>query len=121
MPPKKKSTKPTSTLPEVEAVTIYRLIFTASARGDVGEISDVSTRAAVLKRVAGLNTEPTRQGKALGDDLKGLRSVRAAGQRYRVLYRVFEEAGRVVIVVVGIRQEGSKKDVYKVASKRLGT
>lgn len=97
----------------------FQVIFNEEADSDVGEISDMTTRAAVLKRAYALATEPTQQGKALRDDLKGVRSVRAAGQRYRVLYRVFEQAGRVVIVVVGIRQEGSKKDVYKVASKRL--
>lgn len=116
MPPKKKPAQP----PSAATARVFRVAFTEEADSDVGGISDLGTRAAVLKRAAALTNDPTRQGKALGDDLKGVRSVRAAGQRYRVLYRVYEQAGQVVIVVIGIRKEGDRKDVYNVASKRLG-
>ena len=45
--------------------------------------------------------------------------VRAAGQRYRVVYQVALLEGVVTVVVVGIRKEGDRRDAYRVASKRL--
>lgn len=98
----------------------FRVQFTAGARDDLRAIGDTRTRQAVFNRAQGLNVEPLAQGKALGDDLKGFRSVRAAGQRYRILYRVGVLEGVVTVAVVGIRKEGDKRDVYRVASKRLG-
>jgi mRNA interferase RelE/StbE len=52
----------------------------------------------------------------------GYRSLRAVGQRYRILYKV--EAHRVIvsIVALGIRKDGDKADVYELAKRpvRLG-
>lgn len=73
-----------------------------------------------MRRAQQLDTEPLAQGKALTGDLKGLRSVRAAGQRYRILYRVGVQAGEVTVAVVGVRKEGDKRDVYRVARRRMG-
>lgn len=52
-------------------------------------------------------------------EFQGLRSLRAVGQRYRIIYRV--DRGRVVVLVVamGIRKEGSRKDVYELARKLI--
>jgi mRNA interferase RelE/StbE len=117
----------------------YRVEFSEEADQDLEDISDIRTRATIIKRANGLQEEPDKQGKPLTDDLKGLYSVRAAGQRYRVVYRIkvtelkpqlstqgkqenpYPTVDRVVtVVVVGIRKEGSKRDVYSVARKRLG-
>lgn len=48
------------------------------------------------------------------DDLKGFRNVRAAGQCYRVLYRVGVLGGVVTVAVVGIRKAGDKRDAYRI-------
>jgi mRNA interferase RelE/StbE len=118
----------------------YRVEFTEEADKDLEDISDTRTRTTIIKRAYGLQEEPEKQGKPLTDDLKGYYSVRAAGQRYRVVYRIkvteleppqpptkgkqedsTPTVDRVVtVVVVGIRKEGSKSDVYNVARKRLG-
>jgi mRNA interferase RelE/StbE len=74
----------------------------------------------IIRRALELNHEPLSQGKLLQGGLKTYRSIRAAGQRYRVIYQVAVSEGAVTVVVVGIRCEGNKKDVYKLASKRLG-
>ena len=58
-------------------------------------------------------------GKPLIGDLKNFRSLRAAGQRYRIVYQVAVQAGLVIVVVIGIRKEGDKRDVYAIAGKRL--
>ena len=69
-----------------------------------------------------LEYEPEMQGKALQDELTGYRSIRAVGQRYRIIYKVDEETVIVCVVTLGIRKEGDKKDVYALAKKlaRLG-
>ncbi len=62
---------------------------------------------------------PPLQGKPLIGELLGFRSVRAAGQRYRVLYRADGNSVTVVVVLVGPRKEGDKSDVYTLAKKLL--
>ena len=96
----------------------YEVIFTDEVDRNLEAISDVRTRNAVIRKALDLDTEPDKQGKALGKDLGDYRVVRAAGQRYRVVYQIASLEG-VVTVVVGIRKEGDKRDVYRVASKRL--
>jgi mRNA interferase RelE/StbE len=69
-----------------------------------------------------LESDPELRGKPLDDDLAGYRSLRAVGQRYRIIYRVEPSAVVVVVVAAGIRKEGNREDVYRVAAKliRLG-
>ena len=98
----------------------YEVIFTDEVDRDLEAITDVRTRNAVIRKALDLNTEPDKQGKALGRDLGDYRVVRAAGQRYRVVYQIASLEDVVTVVVVGIRKEGDKRDVYRVASKRLG-
>jgi mRNA interferase RelE/StbE len=77
------------------------------------ELFDVSKR---------LELEPEKQGKPLREGLMGFRSLRAVGQRYRVLYTV-ETASRIVhVVAAGLRRAGARDDVYALAQKlvRLG-
>jgi mRNA interferase RelE/StbE len=55
----------------------------------------------------------------LTGELSGYRSVRGAGQRYRIIYRIEKEKFMVWIVALGIRKEGSKRDIYALAKKLL--
>jgi len=55
----------------------------------------------------------------LTGELAGHRSLRAAGQRYRILYRVERNQVLVLVVAVGIRREGSRSDIYELARKLL--
>lgn len=50
-------------------------------------------------------------------DLAGYRSVRAVGQRYRIIYEFDYGRQEVWVVTLGIRKEGDKTDVYKIASR----
>ncbi len=56
------------------------------------------------------------------DDLAGYRSIRAVGQRYRILYKLEAERVVVAVVALGMRKEGDKADIYALAKKlaRLG-
>lgn len=97
----------------------FTVRFSEEATADLRRVTDKRSQGAILRRAQQLDVEPLAQGKALTGGLQGLRSVRAAGQRYRILYRVGVLEGSVTIVVVGIRQEGSKRDVYRLARKRV--
>lgn len=85
----------------------------------LGGIKDQRDRNAILARIRKLEEEPDKQGKALVGEFMGLRSVRAAGQRYRIVYRINEGRVEVLIVGVGLRQKGSKRDVYRRLAKAL--
>ncbi len=95
----------------------YRIEITPTALEALQAITDRRTRAAIVRRIDGLAQEPQMQGKSLRGDLAGFLSVRAAGQRYRVVYRVEEQNQRVVVYLVGIRKEGSHRDVYALAQR----
>lgn len=120
---REKKTEPTlntaTPAPEQTPAAHFQVSFSEEADGDLADISDVATREVVIRRALELRLEPLSQGKPLRGDLKTYRSVRAAGQRYRVIYQVAVSAGTVTVVVVGIRREGHKSDAYKIASKRL--
>jgi mRNA interferase RelE/StbE len=98
----------------------FEVIFTKESDDDLEAITDVRTRNAVIRKAFDLEHEPDKQGKQLGKDLSDYRVVRAAGQRYRVIYQVATLEGVVTVVVVGIRKEGDKRDAYRVARRRLG-
>src|SRR5438067_11123898 len=85
-------------------------------------ISDQRIQKVLRGRLRRLEYEPEKQGKPLAEELEGLRSIRAVGQRYRIIYKIEEEQVVVLVVMVGIRKQGDKKDVYTQAIRliRLG-
>lgn len=100
----------------------WKISLAKEARRQLVEIEDSRIRKSISKRIDRLESEPEKQGKPLTDELAGYRSVRAAGQRYRIIYKIEEERVLVLVVMVGIRKEGDKKDAYTQAIKlaRLG-
>jgi len=101
---------------------IYRVDILPPAQKMVLSIGDRRIQEKLLERMTALANDPELQGKPLGDDLAGYRSVRALGQRYRIIYRVERSIVTVIVVAAGIRKEGSREDIYRVAQKliRLG-
>lgn len=95
---------------------------TQLAEEQITAISDQRVQKVIRQRIDRLEYEPDIQGKPMRDDLVGFRSVRAVGQRYRILYQLKEQQVFVMVVAVGIRKEGDKKDIYALAIKmaRLG-
>ena len=85
-------------------------------------ITDRRVREKLASMIDSLASDPELRGKPLDDDLAGYRSIRAVGQRYRIIYRVERSEVVVMVVAAGIRKEGSSEDVYRVAAKliRLG-
>lgn len=101
---------------------IYQVDILPAAQTIVLEIADRRIQEKILEKMTALAVEPELQGKPLGDDLEGYRSIRAVGQRYGIIYRVDRTSVTVVVVAAGIRKAGSREDIYRVAAKlvRLG-
>jgi mRNA interferase RelE/StbE len=59
------------------------------------------------------------QGKPLLGELDGFYSIRAVGQRYRIIYTIEQNQVTVTVVALAIRKDGSKQDVYTLAKKLL--
>jgi mRNA interferase RelE/StbE len=81
-------------------------------------IKDRKIQAGIQTALYRLQQSPDLQGKPLGGELIGYRSVRAVGQRYRIIYRLEHEKVVVLVVLVGRRKEGDRNDIYALA-KRL--
>ncbi len=97
----------------------YRIVVTPTALRLLAAIRDRRIRAQIGQRIDGLAHEPERQGKPMGGELATLRSLRAVGQRYRILYRVDRAQVLVMIVAVGLRKDGDRNDIYQLAKKLL--
>ena len=79
---------------------------------------DHSLRILALKQLRKLERHPLA-GKPLGHkfgyDLSGYRSLHFASQRYRIVYRLDEEAQQVTVVAIGKK---AKFEVYHRAAER---
>jgi mRNA interferase RelE/StbE len=95
---------------------LYRIEITPTALEALKAIADRRTRSAIVRRIDALAGEPKKLGKPLRGWLAGFLSARAAGQRYRVVYRVYDVEKRVLVYMVGIRREGNRRDVYALAA-----
>jgi mRNA interferase RelE/StbE len=85
----------------------------------LSSISDRRVRDKIVAVIDRLAVEPEKQGKALVGELSGLRSIRAVGQRYRVVYQLVEQQVVVTVLAVGIRRDGSRDDIYQLAKKLI--
>ncbi len=103
-------------------MTHWEVRLTLKAEMQVAAIKDRRVQERLRSSLRRLEYEPELQGKPLADELVGYRSVRAASQRYRIIYKVEDQRVLVLIVALGIRKEGDKRDIYELAKKlkRLG-
>lgn len=96
---------------------VWQVKLTATAEAMLEEIKDKRTVRKIVNDLIKLKNEPDKQGKHLLQELSGYRSLRAAGQRYRIIYRVEVEVVIVYVVAIGLRREESKRDIYALAQK----
>lgn len=103
-------------------MTHWEVRLTLKAEMQVAAIKDRRVQERLRSSLRRLEYEPELQGKPLADELVGYRSVRAIGQRYRIIYKLEDQRVLVLIVALGMRKEGDKKDIYELAKKlkRLG-
>ncbi len=97
----------------------WRIVLTPKARAMLAAIRDRRVLESIRDRIDGLAHDPDKQGKALGGELAGLRSLRATGQRYRIIYRVEGKRVLVIVLAIGLRREGDRSDIYELARKLL--
>ena len=97
----------------------YEIQLTPLALEMLESVKDRREQEKLRDRIDQLKVEPQKQGKALVDNLSGFRSIRAVGQRYRIVYQVEQDRVLVVVVGLGRRKDGDKKDIYTILEKLL--
>ena len=98
---------------------MYRIVIQPTAFKLLQAISDRRIRQKISARIDKLAESPEIQGKPLLGELDGYYSVRAVGQRYRIIYTIEQTQITVVVVALGIRKDGGKQDAYNLAKKLL--
>jgi mRNA interferase RelE/StbE len=104
---------------EASHQTEYEIQLTPLALEMLIAVKDRREQEKLRDRIDQLKIEPEKQGKALVDNLSGFRSVRAVGQRYRIVYKVEQEKILVLVIGMGRRKDGDKKDIYTLLEKLL--
>ena len=99
--------------------SVYAVKWTETATRLLEAISDTRVQRGIYARAGQLAHSPEDQGKPLVSELAGFRSVRAAGEKYRIVYRVQRQDVIVVVVAVGRRKHGDAADIYALARKLL--
>lgn len=99
---------------------MYRIRLTRLAAENLKSI-DKPAQTQLLAKIEKLKEAPLLLGKSLKGPLQEYRSIRATGQRYRIIYKVLEEEIIVIVIAVGIRKEGDKKDIYELMKKYIKT
>jgi mRNA interferase RelE/StbE len=99
---------------------MYRIKITKIAADNIQEI-EKSAQIQIINKIEKLKEEPTLLEKPLRGLLKDYRSIRPAGQRYRIIYKVIDNEIIVIVVTVGIRKDGDKKDIYELMKKYIKT
>ena len=99
--------------------SVYAVKWTETAIRLLEAISDKRVQRGIYARAGQLAHSQEDQGKPLVSELAGFRSVRAAGQKYRIVYRVQRQDVIVVVVAVGRRKHGDAADMYALARKLL--
>ena len=99
---------------------MYKIKLTKIAAKNLKAIEKRALRQ-ILNKIESLKEEPYLLGKPLKGPLGEFRSVRAAGQRYRIIYKILDKEIIVIIIAVGIRKDGDKKDIYELMKKYIRT
>ena len=97
----------------------YEVRLSEPAVAMLQQITDVAAQRQVSERIGLLAVDPERQGGLLKGVLSGYRKCRAAGRRYRILYRLDAAASTVIVTAVGARNPGEADDIYRIASLLL--
>ena len=98
---------------------MYTIKLTQIAAEFIAKLDNKSQKQ-VMEKLEILKEDPLKVGKALKGNLQNYRSIRSVGQRYRIIYQVKETEIEVIVVAVGIRRDGDKKnDVYELMKKYI--
>ncbi len=95
----------------------HPIIILPEAEAHIRGVMDRRAAGQIASRIRDLRESPELQGRMLLGELTEYRRVRAG--RYRIIYKVQESPPAVYILVVGIRRDRSKHDVYRVAYRMV--
>jgi len=90
----------------------YQIVLSGAARNDLKAIRNRATLEQINERIQSLASEPHR-GKPLRGRLSGFRSIRAARNHYRVIYRLEEQVITIYVVAIGLREEDNYDGVHQ--------
>lgn len=96
----------------------YKVRLTRTAADYLRQVQEPA-RTQIKNKLKDLEESPDQRGFPLLGPLKGFRDIRAAGQRYRIIYKVENTTLIVIAVYVGIRKESDQNDVYALAKRIL--
>ncbi len=99
---------------------VFEVRLTETALEMLEEIADRRVRKTLWNKLQGLREEPEKQGKPLANELRGCRSLRALGQRYRIVFQVIRDQRQVIVLGVGLRKQGDRRDIYALLQRLLG-
>lgn len=104
------------------SAAVYEVLWTETAIGMLAKVGDRRIQQQLYDASKRLASDPEKQGKALREGLLGFRSLRAIGQRHRVIFSVSTDTRKVFVVAAGLRREGARDDIYALAKRliRLG-
>lgn len=95
----------------------YKVIIQPVALEMLRRVTDRRIQGKISQRIGELAQEPEKRGKPLTDELQGFWSLRAAAQRYRIIYRIENRRVEVIVIAIGLRKAGDRKDPYEIAKK----
>ena len=82
-------------------------------------IRDRRIRQQIIARLHPLQQHPKSIGKPLLGELAGCYSLRVAAQRYRVIYTIADDTLVVLVIAIGIREAGQRRDIYDIARRLI--
>ena len=99
---------------------MYRIQLTELAAQMLRNL-ETTARNQIIRKIEQLREDPVLLGKPLVGPLKDYRSVRAAGQRCRIVCRIQEDQVLVIVAAAKLRRAGDKKDIYELMKKLVKT
>lgn len=99
----------------------YRIEVAPTGVRSLKAIKERKLQRELTKTIDGLTQSPDKKGKPLRAPLEGVYSLRAARDRFRVLYRVDPRQKLVSVLLVAARAPGTEEDVYALARRLLAT
>lgn len=88
---------------------MHEIRYTTSALQQLRDVSQSEDRSALVRRIMELASNPYGT-RALKYELTSYRRAKAAGGRYRIVFRI--DGATVRIEFIGMRIPGSDQDVY---------
>ena len=97
----------------------WKILFTPEAKKSLKALKSKDVQREVVERLKELSKDPEiqKRRKMLRGELSGLYSIRVGGRRYRIVYKLDGEKLVIIVIHVGKRESGAKKEIYQLTKK----